>query len=194
MLENARKRLRLLVKLIKRRAAQTDTILTFKDEMGDEEEVAFDAFATRGRFRTIPIQSTKVPLRENENHIAIHKLRMNEPLTDADLQELNRMLRESGIGDAEKIERRTRRKTKVWDCSFVSLVGHYRAAQRRHSLFLFDGKSLNANQLKVTDLVINHLTHRGVVKIEALYSSPYGEYAVRKVPTAYLNPKKSTNS
>jgi type I site-specific restriction endonuclease len=37
-------------------------------------------------------------LKAHENHIAIHKLKMNEPLTASDLSELEPILSESGIG------------------------------------------------------------------------------------------------
>ena len=44
-------------------------------------------------------------LRAHEDHVAIHKLRMNRTLTASDLAELERMLAESGVGDARNIER-----------------------------------------------------------------------------------------
>src|SRR5204862_7368111 len=101
MLENARKRLRLLVKLIdkqQRKPIYTD----FADVMGDEKEIEFAAFAAADDFEQFRSKARRF-LREHENHIAIHKLRMNEPLTDADLKELERILAESGVGKTEAI-------------------------------------------------------------------------------------------
>jgi len=39
----------------------------------------------------------------HKDHVAIHKLRMNRALTAADVAELERMLREAGIGGPEEI-------------------------------------------------------------------------------------------
>ena len=97
---------------------------------------------------------------------------MNEALTDADLQELDRMLRESGVGDAEKIEQ-AKTESEGLGLFVRSLVGLDRAAAKKAFAEFVNGKALSANQLEFVDLVINHLTERGVVKVEALYSSPY---------------------
>ncbi len=83
MLENARKRLRLLVKLIdknQRKPIYTD----FEDVMGDQKEIAFSAFAKGDDFEQFRSKARRF-LREHEDHIAIHKLRMNEPLTQTDI-------------------------------------------------------------------------------------------------------------
>lgn len=44
-------------------------------------------------------------LRAHEDHIALHKLRRNLPLTPADLTKLNRMLAASGTGSPQEFER-----------------------------------------------------------------------------------------
>ena len=49
------------------------------------------------QLRTLPVESTPLP-KAPEDHLAIHKLRTNEPLTSTDLAELQRMLMESGVG------------------------------------------------------------------------------------------------
>ena len=46
-------------------------------------------------------------LRAHQDHVAIHKLRMNRALTAADLAELERMLAESGVGAEQDIQRAT---------------------------------------------------------------------------------------
>ena len=43
--------------------------------------------------------------REHEDDLVIHKLRMNEPLTAKDLQELERMLTESGLATSEHLQK-----------------------------------------------------------------------------------------
>jgi type I restriction enzyme, R subunit len=77
MLETARKRLRSLIKLIEkvqRKPVYTD----FEDQMGIEAAIALPEFqniADRTRFMTKARQFLKA----HENHITIHKLRLNQP-------------------------------------------------------------------------------------------------------------------
>ena len=90
MLEVLRRRLRDLLKLIEKR--QRKPIYTdFEDEMGGETTVDlldFDEGTDFARFRA----KARAFLRSHQEHVAIHKLRMNKALTPADLNELERML------------------------------------------------------------------------------------------------------
>ncbi len=170
MLENARKRLRLLVKLIdknQRKPIYTD----FGDVMGDEKEVAFDAFVRGDDFEQFRSKARRF-LREHQDHIAIHKLRMNEPLTEADLRELERILAESALGNATDIER-ARSESEGLGLFVRSLVGLDRGAAKAAFASFLDGKPWRANQIEFVNLIVDHLTERGAVKIESLYSSPY---------------------
>lgn len=80
MLESARKRLRLLVRLIEKQHRKP-IYTNFEDVMGDEKEVAFEAFAKGDDFEQFRSKARRF-LREHEDHITIHKLRMNQPLTE----------------------------------------------------------------------------------------------------------------
>ena len=103
MIEVLRRRLRDLVKLIEKR--QRKPIYTdFEDEMGGETAVdllGFDEGTDFAKFRA----KARAFLRTHQDHVAIHKLRMNKALTQADLAELERMLAESGVGGIDTIER-----------------------------------------------------------------------------------------
>ena len=83
MLETVRKRLRALVKLIdkqKRKPIYTD----FEDQMGSEASVDLPGFAAPDSFERFRAKA-RAFLKQHEDHIAIHKLRMNKALTAADL-------------------------------------------------------------------------------------------------------------
>jgi type I restriction enzyme R subunit len=98
-----RKRLRALVKLIdkqKRKPIYTD----FEDQMGIEASVDLPGFAAPDSFERFRAKA-RAFLKQHEDHIAIHKLRMNKALTAADLAELERMLAESGAGGIREIDR-----------------------------------------------------------------------------------------
>ena len=101
MLDQTRKRLRLLVKLIdkqSRKPIYTD----FADEMGAEKEFALPDFSAPDSYERFRAKARHF-LKAHEDHLTIHKLRTNEPLTATDLAELERMLAESGIGSAEDL-------------------------------------------------------------------------------------------
>jgi type I restriction enzyme R subunit len=178
MLEQARKRLRLLVKLIdkqQRKPIYTD----FEDQMGEEatfELPGFAAPASYDRFRAKARQFLKA----HEDHLAIHKLRTNEPLTAGDLTELERMLAESGIGTAEDLV-----KAKAESCGlglFVrSLVGLDRQAAKNALGVFLAGGNLRANQIQFLDEIVNHLTEHGVMEPTRLYESPYTDFSPQGV-------------
>ena len=103
MLEIVRRRLRDLVKFIekqKRKPIYTD----FEDEMGGETHVVLPGFGEGTDYAKFRAKAQAF-LRAHQDHIAIHKLRLNKALTAADLTELERMLVESGVGAAEEIGR-----------------------------------------------------------------------------------------
>ena len=109
MLEAVRRRIRDLVQLIEKQ--QRKPIYTdFEDEMGGETAVELPGFGDGMDYEKFRAKAQAF-LRAHQDHIAIHKLRMNRALTKADLAELERMLMESGIGAAEDIRRAKRNRT-----------------------------------------------------------------------------------
>ena len=170
MLEQVRKRLRLLVRFIekrKRKVLYTD----FEDQMGPETE--FDLLGvmppeSMERFR----DKARAFLRQHEDHIAIHRLRMNKPLTTIDLASLEKMLAESGIGDDDTIAKAT----EEWQGLGVfvrTLVGLDRGAAKEAFVDFFGGRTLTANQIEFVDMIVNHLTEHGVMSAALLYESPF---------------------
>ena len=169
-LEDVRKRLRSLVKLIekqKRKPIYTD----FEDVMGSETTVELPEFApldTFERFR----DKARAFLREHLDHLAIQKLRMNQPLTALDLAELERVFAESGLGKPDHLQ-----KAKM-QCDglglFVrSLVGLDREAAKQALSGFTAGKALTANQIEFVNMIVNHLTEHGAMNPELLYDSPF---------------------
>jgi type I restriction enzyme R subunit len=170
MLENARKRLRGLVHLIekrKRKPIYTD----FADEIGDGTEVAFDAFTPPDAFEKFRAKARHF-LRQHQDHVAVHKLRTNRQLTPTDLDELERMLRDSGTGTAEDIER-AKADAEGLGLFVRSLVGMDRTAAKEAFAGFIAGKTLTANQIELVDMIVEHLTENGVMDAARLYESPY---------------------
>ena len=170
MLEDARKRLRLLVRLIekqKRKIIYSD----FEDEAGEEAEIDLLDYTPGTNFEQFRIKA-RAFLRAHEDHIAIHRLRTNKPLTAADLAELELMLASNGVGDAAAVQKAAEDSQGLG--LFVrSLVGLDRGAAKEAFADFLAGKSFGANQIHFIDMIINHLTEHGIMGAALLYESPF---------------------
>jgi type I restriction enzyme R subunit len=139
--------------------------------MGDETSMELPGFSSTGDFEKFRAK-TRAFLLEHQDNSVIHKLRMNIALTSSDLDELERILSESGVGRKEDIAR-------AKDVShglglFVrSLVGLDREAAKQSLATFLSGKNLMANQIEFINLIINHLTEHGTIDIALLYESPF---------------------
>jgi type I restriction enzyme R subunit len=139
--------------------------------MGGETTVELPGFSAPDSFERFRAKARSF-LKEHENHLAINKLRMNQPLTATDLQELERMLVASGLARPEHLQKA---KTESHGLGlFVrSLVGLDREAAKQALNSFIAGKTLSANQIEFVNLIIDHLTEHGVMNPELLYESPF---------------------
>jgi type I restriction enzyme, R subunit len=155
-----------LIEIKKRPIVYSD----FEDEIGAGaaiEVTGVPAGTDMERFRAKARQFLKA----NQSHIAILKLYRNEPLTKTDLAELDRMFTEAGLGTPEEIERI--RGEGGLGLFVRSLVGLDRAASKRALDTFIQGRKLTAHQHEFVDMVIDHLTARGVMDPRLLYESPF---------------------
>lgn len=172
MLEQLRRRLRALIKLIevkKRLTIRTD----FEDEIGAGAEIELagtSVGADMDRFR----RKAQFFLQENANHIAILKLRRNEPLTQTDLAELERIFIAAEVAAPEDI---ARIQSEGGLGLFVrSLVGLDRESAKEAFAGFIGGRTLSANQIEFLNMVIDHLTERGQMDPGLLYGSPFTDF------------------
>jgi type I restriction enzyme R subunit len=171
MLETVRRRLRALVKLIeykKRSLVYSD----FEDRAGTGSDITVPGIAIgtdMGAFR----RKARVFLRPHENHIAVLKLKRNEPLTATDLKELERIFLEAGVDEATL----GTVQADIGLPRFVrSLVGLDREAAKRAFTEFLNGRSFTADQLQFLDDIIDHLTARGVMDPKLLYEAPFTDF------------------
>lgn len=174
MLEHARRRVRGLVKLLekrKRAVVYTD----FVDDLGEIQDVELQGvpIATNyGRFR----EKARTYLREHEDHVALQRLRRNLPLTATDLDELDRMLQEAGIGDAADLDR-ARAELGGLGAFIRSLVGLDRDAATDALAGFIESRSLSASQHDFVSLIVQHLTANGQMDPGLLYEPPFTSVA-----------------
>src|SRR5207245_2965128 len=111
-------------------------------------------------------------LREHQDHLTIQKLRMNQPLTTTDLQELERMFSASGFANPNYLKR-AKAENNGLGLFVRSLVGLDREAAKQALAGFIMGKTMSANQIEFVNLILDHLTEHGVMKAELLYESPF---------------------
>jgi type I restriction enzyme, R subunit len=170
MLEQARRHLRGLIYLIDkigRKVVYTD----FADQIGEITAVTLALGGIAGDFERFR-SKVRAFLRAHENHLTLHKLRRNQALTAADLAELERMLIESGTASQEDLERASKESHGL-GLFIRGLVGLDREAATLALSGFVAAKNLSANQLEFINLVVSHLTERGVMEASLLYEPPF---------------------
>jgi type I restriction enzyme, R subunit len=171
MLETVRRRLRALVKLIehkKRPLVYSD----FEDVAGAGVDITVPGI-TVGTDMDAFRRKARVFLRPHENHIAVLKLKRNEPLTPMDLKEIERIFLDAGVDQASL---GTLQADGGLPRFVRSLVGLDREAAKRAFAEFSSGRTLAADQLEFLDLIIDHLTARGVMDPKLLYESPFTDF------------------
>ncbi len=181
MLEDARKRLRNLTQLIVR-ADKKVLYSDFADEFGGasvidlpgggkpggSHDVADDSSDEFAQFR----RKAQHFLKENLAEGVVAKVRSGEPLTQHDMDELQRVLVAAGIGDDSTFAKASRR-AGSFGLFVRSLVGLDRAAAKRAFAKFLNDKRYSVNQIRFVELVIDYLTEHGTVEQHRVYESPF---------------------
>jgi len=183
MLETVRRHLRALVKLIeykKRPLVYSD----FEDRSGIATEMTVQGISV-GTDMDAFRRKARIFLKPYENHLAVIKVKRNEPLTPTDLADLEKIFVEAGADDASLAAVRADGGLP----RFVrSLVGLDREAAKRAFSEFFQGRKLSANQLEFLDLIIDHLTARGLMDPRLLYEAPYTDFDSKGVEGVFEHP------
>jgi type I restriction enzyme, R subunit len=170
MLEHARLRIRGLVRLLeKRRRAFLYT--DFTDELSEIEEIELREIRVGADFERFR-EKARAYMREHEDHLALQRLRRNLPLTESDIEELERMLREAAIGSPEDLERASLQEGGL-GCFIRSLVGLDRDAATDALAGFINGKTLSADQHEFVAMIVEQLTMNGTMDLGLLYEPPF---------------------
>jgi type I restriction enzyme R subunit len=170
MLENVRKKLRSLVKLIEkvgRKPVYTD----FQDQMGEATSIDFAIFANAGNFEKFRAKARHF-LNEHKDHPAVRKLRINEPLSGADLDELERLITTAGIGTAPDLVH-AKQVSEGLGLFVRSLIGLDRAAAKAAFQRFLDGRPATASQIEFINMIVEHVAEQGWMDPGLLYASPF---------------------
>lgn len=169
MLENVRKRLRALVKLIEK-GKKIIVYTNFEDEIGSVTNIDLPEVATGLNMAKFKDKAQQF-LKAHENHVALQRLRRNLPLTPTDLSELEHMLIDAG-GTKELINS-AKEQSHGLGIFIRSLVGLDREASVEAFSQFLTGTTATADQIEFINLIIDELTQNGVMEPERLYQTPF---------------------
>lgn len=168
-IEQVRIELRDLIKFLDSDAAQI-YFTSFEDQIVGEltEHQVITNFNDLAAYR----QKVEFYLKENRNHLTIHKLRNNIQITDPELQELEKMLFEQGaMGTKEE---------------FIKAYGEQPIGRFIREILGLDIKAaklafgeilsrqtLNSQQIRFMDTLINFFSVKGVINADMLFNPPF---------------------
>ena len=171
-LEELRLRLRGLVPFLDRKTRKI-VYTDFRDEITAVREDAPDYLP-----KMTGVQYEKKVqeyLKNHLDHIVIHRLRTNQPLTATDLRGLEQTLVEIGEDDGRTLLTGLLARSDAPSLAhFVrSMVGMDRAAAQEVFSEFLSNRSLTTPQIRFIEMVIEQLTARGVMEPSALYEAPF---------------------
>ena len=187
LLELVRKRLRDLIKFIEKRKRQI-VYADFQDTIGPLQVLESQWLGTEYNIERYRKRMQHF-LQAHEDHITIHKLKRNVPVTKDDLKELERLLFESGeLGSKDEFEQAFGSNQALGE--FVrSLVGLDRSAAVQAFGYFLEGTVYSAKQIQFINQIIEYLTKNGIMDPALLYSPPFTDYSSQGIEGMFKDPE-----
>lgn len=171
LLEVMRIRIRGLVQFVEK-TGRNPIYTDFKDTLNAPTEIELARVGTSGmnweRFR----DKTAAYLKQHEDKIVLQRLKRNKQITPEDLEELGKMIVESGGNqpiDLTWVEG----KAGSLGVFVRSLVGLDRAAATEAFAGYLDESRFSVTQARFVHMIIEELTANGIMEPSRLYESPY---------------------
>ncbi|WP_276133509.1 DEAD/DEAH box helicase family protein [Polluticoccus soli] len=170
-IESTRRDLRTLMKFLEKNTGRIlysnfdDEIVSAAAESKDiTYEVGLEAYKRKVRQYVL----------ENANHLTIYKLRTAQPITAAEIQDLEKMLFEQGPAGSRTEFEKVYGKQPLG--TFIrSILGmDINAAKMAFGKFI-NNPSLNAQQIRFVDMIIAYLTTNGTIDVGKLFEPPFTE-------------------
>ena len=152
-------------------------VFPFLRTLGGETAVELPGFGAGADFERFRAKARQF-LREHESDVTIHKLRWNMQLTALDLENLEQIMLDSGVGTSVGFTK-AKEESSGLGLFIRSLVGLDREAVKQALGRFLSGTSASANQIEFVNLVVNHLTEHGVMAPGLLYESPFTDISPR---------------
>lgn len=173
MVDEVRRKLRDLVQFIDRKS-RPDIYTDLPDPLDEDAVTPVDVPVwqtgfSAGQYR----KKVEQIIRDNQNHVAIGKLKRNQALTEVDLRALEAMLfNPDTVGTREQFEIAYGKDLGL--PAFIRrLVGLDRHAAKQAFAKYLAGIGFTANQVRFVETIIDFLTKNGVMDPGLLYEPPF---------------------
>ena len=174
-LEQIRIDLRDLIRLIDWKSKEL-VYSNFEDQFDDPVEVAPDAAITEGEstfFKSRYKRKIEQFIKEHKHHLIIEKIRNAKPLTEKEVESLEKLL----INADPEVDLETFHRVVGEDLELVTFIRSVAGLERsvvmeRFGEFLQD-KNLSATQIDFINQMIDFYTSNGHLNVETLYSPPF---------------------
>jgi len=186
MLEQVRKKLRLLIRLLEK--SQRPIIFTDFDDSIQGAETIQLKIQTTGldyeRFKS----KTRDFLKAHQDKLAVRKLRSNKAVTQMDLEELEKILLDQAAGDKQLVEK-AKEQAGGLGLFVRSLVGLDQGAATEALAEFLNDRAATANQLEFIGLLVESLTVDGAISRARLYGPPFTDLAATGPNSLFGNSK-----
>lgn len=170
MLENVRKKLRDLIKFVDKKGGRDNVYTNFEDEMGVEVE-GVDLVQKDVNLKNYRLKVEKF-IREHETHVTIHKLKQNQPISEADIDALEQILFSQG-GPGSKDDFEATYGEEPLGKLVRQIVGlDQNAAKEAFNEFL-SSAVYSADQIAFINRIVDHLVHNGMIEPKELFEPPF---------------------
>ena len=168
-LDDVRLALRELIKYLDRER-QLPIYTNFEDDLdvdGVEVREPISSYESLTSYK----ERVEAIIRKNKNHLTVHKLKNNLPITSAELEEIERILFENGESKREMYEEN------YGDKPLGELIRNVvgldsNAVDKAFVDFLQSGE-LNASQITFVRMIMDYFTHNGFLNKLDLYEAPF---------------------
>ncbi len=170
MLEEVRVRLRELVRFIDPDEAKEDVFTNFEDEIGEEAgDYKIVTMDERLRDYRERVQSF---IREHQDHIAIRRLKNNEPVSRKDIESLEDILF-AADGPIPRAEYEKQFGGTPVGYLVRSVVGLDRNAAKAAFAEFLSEAPLHPDQITFLDEVVNYLAKNGIMEPKTVFDNPF---------------------
>lgn len=181
MIEEVRRRLRSLMSLIEP-GKQVVINTNLADTMGEKRAidlVDLGGASSLAQFR----KKARAYVDAHSNHVTIARLRKGRPLTQSDLDELQRLFVDAGVAEDDDFQRV--RELPDLPGFIRSLVGLDRGAARAAFNNALSNVTLSARQIDFVEQILDHLTASGTMDPALLYEPPFTDGAPNGVSDVF---------
>src|SRR5699024_1713231 len=184
-LEKVRECLRTLINFIDKEDKK-EVYTNFTDTVGSVRENETGQFREISELKQYRLKVEQY-IKQHQNHMTIHKLKNNRPITDKDIEALEEMLFSSDVAESKERFEESYKRIEGLGPFIRSLVGlDKQAVNEAFANYLKNG-NFASHQIRFVKKVIDYLTNKGTMDPEQLYEPPFTDEHYEGVDGVFPN-------